>query len=231
MRRAYYFLVLISILAASSCKKSNSGSSGIASLNIINASPDLPSVIANFSDNTLPFYLNQAPIYSGSTFEFGIPSGPNPLIIVSSADTIKPVFDGTLNLQAGGIYSLYLAGQGGLADTVFTKDVIPVYSDSSVGLRFVNLSPDSKPISVNLAGNGPTQTEFSNLAYKQSTGFKTFSANSSVGGAYNFEIRNQANDSLITTVSWSYTLSKNNTIVINGLENNSSVSVFQVNNF
>jgi len=173
MRRIQYFLILSTVIAASSCKKSNFGSSGIASINIINASTDLPSVIVNFSDTTLPFYLNQAPISSGSNLEFGVPSGPNPLIVVSSSDTVKPVYRGTLNLEAGGIYSLYLAGQGGVADTILTKDVIPVYADSSVGVRFINLSPDSKPISVNLAGNDPTKAEFSNLAYKQEMGFKT----------------------------------------------------------
>jgi hypothetical protein len=231
MRKVCYLLLLNCLVAASACKKTSSGTSGIASLNIINASVDLPSVVVNFSDTALPFYLNQAPISSNSSMEFGVPAGANPLIVVSSADTVKPVYRGTLDVQAGGIYSLYLAGQGGVADTVFTKDEIPVYADSSVGVRFINLSPDSKPISVNLAANDPTQTEFSNLTYKQIVGFKTYSANSNIGGSYNFEIRDQASGSLLTTFSWSYTLSKNNTLVINGSENDSSIAVFQVNNF
>jgi hypothetical protein len=110
------------------------------------------------------------------------------------------------------------------------QDHIPSHTDSSAGLRFIDLSPGSAAFSINLAGNSPSQTEFSNLGYKQISAFKSYPANSSIGGSYNFEIRTQENDSLITTFSWTYTLHRCHTIVLSGLVSN-GLTVFQVNNY
>jgi hypothetical protein len=105
---------------------------------------------------------------------------------------------------------------------------------SSRALRKPVSSSDSKPITVNLQGNLPTQTEFGPLAYQQISSFKSYSVISNVGGVYNFEIRDQASDSLLLTYGWNYPYFKNNTIVISGSEAISSstpLQVFQVNNY
>jgi hypothetical protein len=234
MQYAKYFLNLsILIVGFGSCKKDTNPLYSIAALTIVNASPNNPSIVATISDTLVPFYVNQSPIAYQSFAEYGNPSGNTPLNLVSAADTSVPLFQGKFNLKPGGIYSLYLVGQIKAIDTVFRQDIIPVYQDSVSGLRFINLVQGSQPISVNLQGYFPTQTEFSGLAYKQISDFKTYSG---IGGitSYEFEIRDQSTGNLLTTFSWHFSLYKNNTLVISGSEDPNSTtptSVFQVNNY
>jgi hypothetical protein len=227
---ACYFIALVSL---TSCKKDIQNASQSSSITIVNASPLSPTITVSVSDTLIPFYINQAPISYQSSMEFGNPSGKIPLIIVSSADTNIAMFQGRLNLQPSGIYSLYITGQVKAPDTVFSKDLIPFYQDSSAGVRFINLVPGNQSFTVNLEGNTNTQIEFPALKYKQYSDFKTYSA---IGGimTYNFEIHDQSTGNLITAFSWNLTLLKNNTLVIAGTTDSASttpVSVFQVNNY
>ena len=215
-----------------SCKKDNTVPID-SSLDIINAAANIPSVVVNFSEAAIPFYQNQAFVYYSSSLEYGFPSGVTPIVIVSSSDTTKPIFQGNLNLAAGGIYSLYLIGQSQKPDTFLMEDNIVNYTPDLAGVRFINLSPDSGPISVNIQGNAATQTEFNSLAYKQISDFKTYDASVQYGN-YTFEVRDQATGILLTTFAWNYTGSKNNTLVISGSVDPASttpITVFQVNNF
>jgi hypothetical protein len=234
MKKIRYFLkIFVCFVTLPSCQKSNTPG-GAAALNIIDAGINLPTLYISFADTAGNYYLNQAQISYGSSIEYGNPAGILPLTLIAVNDTLKPAWRSTLNLKVGGIYSLYLSGLGGVPDTLFLRDTIPTYSDSSVGARFINLSSGGGPISVNFQGNYPNQNEFSDLGYQQITPFKTYSGLSSVGGAYNFEIRDQASGNLLCTFQWNFTIFKNNTLVICGSEaQNSStpISVFAVNNF
>jgi len=204
--------------------------SGNSSLNVINTVENLSSIVINFTSVPIPYYQNQDSIFFASSLEYGVPSGNTPFSIITSEDTTSTLFSATFSLSPGGIYSLYFAGVSQKIDTLFMQDIIPSYSDSSAGVRFVNLSPGSGPMTVNIAGNGPSAVEFGNLGYKQVSPFKTYSAIVSVGGTYNFEIRDQKSDSLLVTFGWNYSLQKNNTIVVCGTET-TSLEVFQVNNY
>ena len=234
MRLFRSFLAInIFIFFVTACKKNNSNG-GLAALNIINANTNAPSVLVYLTDYPNSFYQNRAPVYYGSALEYGTPAGINPLSIYKKTDTVKPLFRTTLNLNAGGIYSLYLAGTAPQIDTIFTQDNVPFHHDSAVSLRVINLSSDSHPITVNLEGNPSTQVEFPALAYRAVSDFKSYPATSNVSGYYNFEIRDQASGDLLTTFSWYYTLFQSNTLVISGSIDPASsmpINAFQVNNF
>ncbi|HEX9511267.1 MAG TPA: hypothetical protein VF939_12345 [Puia sp.] len=225
------FLFITTITGA--CKKSNSPS-GIATINIINAAIHFDTIATNFTSIPVPWYQNQAFIYFGASAEYGLASGQNSILFVSSHDTSKVIFNGLLNLKAGAIYSLYLTGQAPAIDTLFMQDMIPLYKDSVAGIRFINLSSGSGPISINLQGNISSQTEFSDLIYKKISDFKSYPANSGVGGAYNFEVRDQVTGNLLTTFTWNFSLYRNNTLVIfgtGGPSSTSPINVFAVNNY
>ena len=222
-------IILCFIALCYACKKTDSVQT-LSSLNIVQAAVSVNSIAVSFATSPIPFHQNQAFISFGSSAEYGLQPGKNPLVIVSADDTTKSLVSASFDLKPGKIYSFYLAGQAAQIDTLFMQDIIRVYTDSSAGLRFINLSPDSKPVSINLVGNPSSQTEFAGLGYKEISAFKSYSATSSVGGVYNFEIRDQASDSLLTTFSWTYGLQKNNTVVISGLEA-SGLTLFQVNNY
>ena len=214
----------------SSCKKDTGINSTVGALNIINATIDANPLAVNYATPSLTWSKNTTQIYGSSFMEFGLPQGSNTLNLISSADTTKPFFQGKLNIVTGGIYSFYVAGQSAHYDTLFMKDNIPSYADSTAEARFINLSPDSQPLSINQVGNATP--DFTSLAYKKITAFKKYSAISNVtnNGGYNYEVRDAVGN-VLTTFNWNPVVFKNNTLVITGLVGSGSVSVFAVNNF
>lgn len=231
MKNALSTWAFILIIASCiSCKKDAQRDYKTSSIIVINSIQDAQNIAVNFLDTPIPFHLNRALIQYGSSIEYGITAGRTPLNIISAGDTSKPLISGSIDLKAGGIYSLYLAGQNGKAvDTVFMQDTIPVYADSSAGIRFINCSADNRPLTVNLLGNDPSQTEVAGLFYKQISAFKPYDARI-IGGSYTFEIRDPALPDPIAMFSWNYMPGKNYTVVISGSQS-SGILVFQVNNF
>jgi len=233
MKRLCYFIITgIAISVICSCKKSNTNK-GLSSINIVNATTGVSSVVINFSDTAIPYYLNQDSITYGAYRQYGIPSGANPIVIVASSDTLKSLWKGTFNTTTGAIYSFYLSGTGSTIDTTMARDILPIYADSSAGVRFINLSAGAKALTINLQGNTPDQKEFPDLGYKQISNFKGYVANGSAPN-YTFEIRDEATGDLLTTVTWNYTVFKNTTMVIGGSTDPNStmpINAFPVNNF
>jgi len=133
--------------------------------------------------------------------------------------TVKstPLYNFTLALSNNSIHSLFLTGTVSAPDTLYTSDVLPYYppGDSVVGIRFVNLSPGSNPISVNITGN-PLGSEANSLAYKGLSNFHQYPATSSIS-SYTFEFHDVATGNMLA----SYTL--------NGINNIGSV--FSTNNY
>jgi hypothetical protein len=188
-----------------------------ASLNLINAVPgSTPSLVTNFNGG-LPItsYLTALKLVYGTIDRNsqGLSmSGQQNLALYLYPDTTAhstPLFNMELNLQPGNIYSLFLTGTMTDPDTLLTKDVIPYYpaSDSSLGIRFVNLSAGSAPVSVNIAGaaNGP---EVAGLSYKNITTFRKYAATANVS-QYSFEFRDAASGDLLG----SYNLTGVNSVV------------------
>lgn len=215
-----------------SCQKNYTGGA-VSALNVVNATVGLSPVYVFLTRYDSAFYNQQASVSFGSWAEYGVPAGDAPITVVSSTDTASPLLQGNLVVRGGAIYTLYLAGVFPNIDTLFMRDTIPVYPDSAAGVRFINLSADSKPITINLQGNLPSQTEFPALAYKNITAFKSYPDTNGIT-SYIFEVRDQATGSLVTTFNWNFTLGKNNTLVICGSEESNSsfpIGVLQVNNY
>jgi hypothetical protein len=232
-------LILGLVLLSGCAKTSFDGTVPVAALNVINAAMDVPSLNVNFTATPIPYYLYQQPVSYGSSYEWAVAPGDSPIVIVSSLDTSSSIFTGNFKFVPQAIYSLYvLSGtSGGQGNVLFQQDTIPVYTDSAAGVRFINLSPDSHPLTVNLQGNPPSQTEFSPLAYEQISSFKQYSATSVVAnnGGYSFEVHDQSTGILYTTITWNYQVYRNNTMVIcgsvNPLNTTTPIMVFAVNNY
>ncbi|MES2277933.1 MAG: hypothetical protein V4592_18035 [Bacteroidota bacterium] len=94
-------------------------------------------------------------------------------------------------------YSLFLTGTSSSAiDNVLIKETYPqAYADSVCGVRFINLSPASNPISVNILGS-PNGSEASSLSYKSYGNFKQYPAKA-VNKTILFEIRDAATGVLL----------------------------------
>lgn len=182
---SYKLAAFLLVLHFVSCKKSTVSTSPLASLNIVNATVNLGSVKANFTgtNKTLVNYwagISTTVAYGANT-AYGVNAETDvPLAIApfstTPLDTLHPVYRNTLHLVNGGLYSLYLAGQTGAVDTILVKESIPAYTDSLFGMRFINLSYNSTPVNVTLTVGTTVTTEFSNIAYKGSSNFKSYQA-------------------------------------------------------
>ena len=235
------YLMIASTILLGCVKTGNQ--TGAASLTIVNAINGNNVLFTNMTSlgpkgvptTPLQYYITAATVPNGGSWE-GSYTGQTTISLSPFPDTLQSLYTGTFDLKSGLIYSLYLFGDTTKVDTLFTIDQIPTYSlaDSVAGIRFANLLSQGSPISINLQGNPPSQTEFNALSPSNVSAFKSYPANSSIPGFYNFEIRDQASDSLLLTFTWVYALNKNNTVVIMGSENTSGqypISAFQVNNY
>ena len=189
----------------------------VASLNVVNTLPtsaplilvqgSITAVIGNFSGIGALSY--------GSTAVLTPMSGSEALYALQkNADTVAVnaqgggtfMFDGSLSFAAGSLYSLFITGADtSNPDFVFVQDTVAQRTDSTVGVRFVNLSTGSNPVSVDIKGqaNGSVVPV---LAYKGITGFMSFPTTSAIS-SYIFEFRDAGSGSLLA----SYTLSGVNT--------------------
>jgi hypothetical protein len=175
---------------------------GAAALTIVNAVPDSdPSLLPIFGGTQpLTWYAFAAQIPYGVSFVTGSYSGTQALTIYHYPDTTEhstPLFDLTLHLPVNTIHTLFLTGTMAAPDTLFTTDALPNFpsSDSSLGIRFVNLSYGSAPVSVNITGLAQG-SEVNSLPYKGLTGFIHYPATSGVSD-YTFEFRDAASGDLI----------------------------------
>jgi hypothetical protein len=239
-------LLVFMVVLAFSCTKqlNNDTQSPVSAFTVVNAVIGSNPLITDLTgaDSVAAYLTTTAQIGYSSFFEYSIQSGNVPLTVYQTTDTLNPVFktglkNSALNLESSKIYSLFLSGQIGtqnLVDTLLTQDNPPFHpaTDSTVGIRFVNVSPGSSPISVNIQGN-PNASEVPTLSYRTITGFKNYPATISVT-QYTFEIRDAASGNLLTTYTYNIAPYQNITIAVIGSEDPSvgvPVSAMQVNNF
>ena len=193
--------VLCTLLA---CTKQQSFP-GSASLTLINAVPNsTPSLVTNFGGtDPITWYKNALKLVygtSGAANQSLAYTGEQQLAVYRYPDTMAhstPLFNLALDLQPGSIYTLFLTGTLAAPDTLMTIDNPPYHpaTDSSLGVRFVNLSAGSAPISVNITGSA-NGSEAGSLGYKTITGFRNYSAVAGISH-YNFEFRDAATGTLL----------------------------------
>ena len=139
-------------------------------------------------------------------------------------------YDQPLNVTDKGNYSLFLTGASPSAiDAILISENFKDYTDSVSGIRFINLSPGSGSISVDIQGS-PNGSENTGLAYKAYSGFKQYPATvTALNAGLTFEFRDSASGNLLTTYTCTPVTFHNLTLAVTGLEN--SASILQVNNF
>jgi len=230
----YFIIITIFQVFSSSCTRefTNIKTVPISAITVVNAVVNSNPLIADFSgvDSVSAYYSTTQQIGYGSYWEYSIPSNKTPAVVYQISDTNTAFYKNTLVLQASASYSLFLSGPDTThIDTLLTQDQPPYHSnsDSTDGIRFINLSPGGNPISVNIEGN-PNGSEVSSLAYQSITSFKSYPAILSIT-QYNFEIRDAVSGDLLTTFTYSVVPFQNVTIVVNGISG--ETGAFIVNNF
>lgn len=214
-----HLVVLLFFLNTVSCTKDSTAPNGTTSLTIVNSIAGSSALVTNFNSSLpLHYYRNAQRIGSNSYMEFGGYTGDVALSLSQIRDTTHTVYNGTINLPNNTVHTLFLTGTTTSPDSFFTTDN-PVYHtaiDSSVSVRFVNCSVGSGPVSVNIMGKA-NGSEAAMLNYKSVTGFKSYTANSTIA-SYTFEFHDVSTGTLLT----SYTLSGLN----NGTGKNTSDNTY-----
>lgn len=180
-----------------------------AGLNIVNAVVGSNPIVVNFSSDYFltNYYRNAVQIGFGSwskSYQFSGYAVSQPLMLYQLPDTsVKsvPIYNLMLKLSPGSINSLFLTGTITNPDTLLTMDRPPFHSstDSSVGIRFINLSPGSAPVNITLS-TSTSINEFVGIGYKGVTEFKNYpTLISSPVSSYTFQFRDANTNSIITS--------------------------------
>lgn len=228
----YLILFFAGIIGFTSCEKNDAGIPQLTSVNIINAVVNTTAIKVNPFGSAITYNSYTDSVKFGAFKLYSLHAGTEtPLTIVATTDTTKPLFTASLSINAGEYYALFLSGQYPQADTVWARDNFSNYTDSLIGIRFINLSPNSNAVKINIKGN-TTQNEVNSLGYKQLTDFKQYSAKIA-NPNYQFEVRDVATSALLASFTLSYTRFHNHTLVIKGLAGvttgANAFSVFSVN--
>src|SRR6266480_1853449 len=177
-----------------SCKKDEVKLTPLASLNIINAVVGGMAIKLNTLPTTIAYNANS---------QFTLLAGNSSIYVYPVGDSSHPYYSNTIQTANGSYYSLFLSGQAPTIDTILIKDVVPYRADSTFGLRFINLSPNSPAVSVNLTG-GANGSEVASLPYKSITEFKTYPG-LAANATTSFEIRNAATGTVLVTYTFNST--------------------------
>ncbi|MDR6783513.1 hypothetical protein ABIE26_003169 [Pedobacter africanus] len=209
MKRIYFnlFSAVLLLLATNSCKKDAlMPGSGTSALMMVNGLVGSSRLYTNFNGDELKIIR----FYGGLTFvSYGtylLPNtsylGQQKLGLYRPVDTLqggKPLFNLILNLPVNTVNALFLTGTEQAPDTLFTTNQLPYHvpTDSTMSIRFVNISLGGNPVSVNLVGQANGST-LASLPYKGATGFKKYSARSVVD-SYAFEFRDKVTGELLSS--------------------------------
>lgn len=168
-------------LAVTACKKEIDKPNVPGSYTIVNAT-DVAAAKAYASGheiywNILPATDNVAQYVSAN---YAVVAGPVLFKAVDAADTTKILFASagkTDELEEAKLSTLFLTGNAvaGYEGILLKNESLPIYSDSVMGIRYINLVPGDAALNVTLSAS-TTVNEAANLNYKQITNFKTYPA-------------------------------------------------------
>jgi hypothetical protein len=205
------FLATVLITGLYACKNDTVKPTALASVNVTNAVVGGSSLTLNTSTLT---------VGNNSYAQFSLTAGQSKLDLYPAATPNSPYYNQTFSTANSSYYSLFLSGASPTAvDATLIKESYKNYTDSLCGVRFINLSPGSNPVSVNLAGSA-NGSEINSLAYKSYTDFKQYAAKR-VNTSYAFQFRDAATGSLIASYTLSTPYFNNVTLVLRGLETGS----------
>lgn len=180
--KRYYIIGVMIILTLISCKKEAVKLASLSSYSIVNATTDVATARAYTADHEIPWKALPATdnILQYVSGNYSAYAGSYVLKAVNAADTMNILFTSsgkTEMLEEAKLSTLFLAGNtvAGYESVFLKNEKLPLYSDSVMGIRYINLVPGSTGLNVTLS-TSTTVNEAANLNYKQITNFKTYPA-------------------------------------------------------
>ena len=239
--------LLISIIAAFflACGDSDDSIEPVATLRIVNAIQDVETIqLRDFEGNVSFFNTTTLDYGANGRFAFA-PNRPIDITVVPESDTLRVILNETITLEnQGGIFSFFLYGDSTQVRSLLIQDEFTNYQDSVFGVRFINLSADSNPVSIrnialDTAGFSDTISLASDMEFQGSSEFSRFEVTSRIV-SHTFQFLDATNNVLASlTIPESSFVSppyfKNITLGLAGRTNNgaggSNLSVIEIEHF
>lgn len=220
------------------CKKDDKVLISVTTINVVNAAIDVASVKVNTSENPVAYSKTTDVVNFGANRFYYAARGLNTINAVATADTTKMLFNKKTDLGIG-FYTLYLAGQAPNVDTLFRREdnfpfiktdvTVPAIENHVTSVRFVNLSPNSPALKINIKNS--VINEIENFTYKSIGNWKGY-GNSAAGTTnYIFKVRNAATNAILLTYTFGATTTnrfKNVALVIKGLIGGTGANAFGI---
>ena len=225
----YLFLLPLSSLFAACGEENNVFLPG--SLKVMHSAVEVPDLHVNYFGEDIVFGTNPS-ISFGEYIRLTLPSNiQRDILFVSTQDTLTQVHQEVVELQPGEIYTLFLVGSGNNLEGLLVQDEPLILTDSLWGVRVVNLSPDSGPVSIEITGqDNPLSND---LAFKTFSDFNALSANAATG-AFTFEFKD-GNGEVLTDINidplTNGLVFKNTTLALTGKTEDGSLSVRRIDSF
>ena len=189
----YFISALFAALVVWGCKKDAVDSTPLSSITIANV------VVGGGQAKLGPYIAQIQNINNNAAMSFSLPAGTNQVYVWPVGDSLHPYYNQPLTAAHNEIHSLFLTGTPSAVESVLIKETLPVHTDSTFGVRFINLSPGSPAVKITLSTSA-TVSEFGDVAYKEISAFKTYPA-FAANTPYTFQVRNAATDALIASIT------------------------------
>ena len=198
MKKQRIIIAAITLVLLAACQDDDGGNLRFpTSLNVFHGVNEAPAVHVDYFEEEIALSDNRA-LGFGRNLKVSLPSDIERMItFVSAEDTTTVLLRETVSFGEGEIHSLFLTGSGENIEPVIFQDFpLSFATDSIMGIRFVNLSPDSGMVTVSREGE---MVAISNdLDFKMASDFNEFSATREAG-VYTFEFRDANGELLAST--------------------------------
>lgn len=201
------FVILgISLIALSSCKKTETDDTPYSAISVINASPTSATYDV-YLGNT---QLNTAALPSGGAVAYVQKAATTYDLKFTVAGRSESVFTKNVNLVQNTYQSFYLVGRPTALEGIYVSDDLSATSSTNAFVRFINLSPDAPALDLFVTGGASI---VSNQSYKGISAFIPIAA-----GAYSFDVKDKLTAAIKTTLAGvNLVANKHYTIIVKGL--------------
>lgn len=185
------------------------------------SSPDLLVVTGNqrtaFSQKSVAHFYSDDGVNVTGLWTYGLSSQEPSLVqVYVRLDSTKPFFSKLIAPEPGLRHNLLVTGTLEAPQFLYLHDSPAPPADSSMGIRFVNLSRNLSNISVNIAGQTPG-SEVADLPYLQASAFKHYSAKAG-SNQYVFEMADKSTGEVIFAYPFTTIPFTNTNICLRGLQ-------------
>lgn len=196
--KSYCTILIVAGLLGSACSDEDNFQFP-ASLNVVHAVNNASSLYVDHFNHGIIFSQNSDSLSFGSSQRITLVANTEQTIsFILGTDTTRQLFDEIVNFPSGSINTLFLTGSVESIERTFVQDSPLVLTDSLMGIRFVNLSPDAGPIAIEIIDQEGNIVE--NLNFKSASPYSTLSATSDIDD-YTVVFKN-ADDEVLTSYTF-----------------------------